>query len=324
MLNKRPKISILIWTYNRADLVERSIKSVLNQTYSDFELVLINNGSQDNTKEVLKKYEGHEKIRVLHLEKNRGDLGGMNYALDQIQGEWFTTLGDDDEIVENAFELLLEPTKRDPEINAVTGNSIDTSTKSFAGFGLEKDQYVPIELMVGKVSGEFFGITKTELLGDIRIREDLPGEDNVFWHQIDTKAKRYYIHKALKVWYTDHGSTESSRINSGDSKFRAQLYKKLLEERFYWELLRKYNNRQYMARCLRGLLFLTMNGYKEGARQYSQMLLKANLNWKYRLLSGITKILPSGIINQLYLLASNNSYLRGISGLLFKKYSKIN
>lgn len=314
---------MLIWTYNRAHLVDRSIQSVLNQTYQDFEIVLINNGSEDNTKEHIKKYEGHKKIRIFNLEKNRGDLGGMNFALDQIQGEWFTTLGDDDEIVEDAFESLLKPTEKDPEINAVTGNSIDTSTKKFAGFGLEKDQYVPIDVMIGQVSGEFFGITKTTLLGDLRIREDLPGEDNVFWNQIDAKAKRYYIHKGLKIWYTDHGATESQRINSGDSQFRASLYNKLLEETFYWDLLRKYNNRQYMARCLRGFLFLSMNRDTQGAKQYKQLLLQANLNWKYKLLSGLTNSLPSGLLNRLYLLGNNNGFVKAIQGLLFKKYSKI-
>ena len=50
---KRPKISLLILTYNRAYIVERAIASVLKQTYSDYEIVIVNNGSIDNTKEVL-------------------------------------------------------------------------------------------------------------------------------------------------------------------------------------------------------------------------------------------------------------------------------
>jgi glycosyltransferase involved in cell wall biosynthesis len=62
---EKPKISLLLYTYNRADIVVKAIDSILNQTYRDFELVLINNGSTDNTHEVLEKYRDHEKVRVM-------------------------------------------------------------------------------------------------------------------------------------------------------------------------------------------------------------------------------------------------------------------
>jgi len=321
MTQKKPKISLLIWTYNRAHLVERAIQSVLKQTYQDFELVLVNNGSQDNTRQVLEKYQGHEKIRIFHLEKNRGDLGGMNFSLDQIGGEWFATLGDDDEILENTFELLMKlPTEIDPEINAVTCNSINTSTGKFSGFGLDRDQYLPVEVIVGKVRGEFFGITKTELLGNKRIREDLPGEENVFWHQIDAIAKRYYIHKGLKIWHTDHGGTESARIGAADIGLKTNIYRLLLEEQFYWNLLRKYNIRQYAARCLRGLVFLSIAREKEGAEAYKQLLKQVDVNLKIRLLSKITVSLPPRILHAFYLFFGNN---RLFYNFLFRKYSRI-
>ncbi len=321
MKQKQPKISLLIWTYNRAHLIDRAVQSVLNQTYQDFELVLVNNGSQDNTRQALEKYQGHEKIRIFHLDKNRGDLGGMNFSLDQIRGEWFATLGDDDEILENTFELLMQPpTEIDPKINAVTCNSIDTSTGKFSGFGLDKDQYLPIEVIVGKVSGEFFGITKTKLLGDKRIREDLPGEENVFWYQIDAIAKRYYIHKGLKIWHTDHEGTESERIGATDIGLKTKIYRLLLEEQFYWNLLRKYNIRQYAARCLRGLIFLSIAREKEGVAKYKQLLKHADINVKFRILSNVTVSLPPGLLHSLYLFFGNNKLFYN---LLFKKYSHI-
>lgn len=323
MKTTRPAISMLIWTYNRAHLVERSIESVLNQTYRNFELIIINNGSEDNTKEVLGKYSRNEKVRVFHLEKNIGALGGMNYALDQIGGEWFTTLGDDDEIVENAFELLMSPTEIDPEINAVTANAVSTSTDKFAGMGLEKDQYVPIDLMVGKVSGEFFGITKTELLGDLRIREDLPGEANVFWYQIDAKAKRYYIHQGLKIWNTDHDVTVSQKIDKSEATQKAVIYQKLLEETAYWELLKKYNLKQYQARCFRGFLFLSIKGATEKANIYKKMLNQTKVDFKYRMLLQISSTLPMNFINKLYLLRNNSNLFKSFASPFIKNYSRI-
>ena len=107
MEQKHPKISLLIFTYNRAHLVEKAINSVLNQTYRDFELVLVNNGSTDNTREVLEKYANHKNARVIHVEKNLGSNGGFNFALDQIRGEWWGQMGDDDRLYEYALETMM-------------------------------------------------------------------------------------------------------------------------------------------------------------------------------------------------------------------------
>jgi glycosyltransferase involved in cell wall biosynthesis len=56
-MNSNPTVSIIIPTYNRAKLLPRSIKSVLNQTFQNFELIIVNDGSTDNTKEIVEKFK---------------------------------------------------------------------------------------------------------------------------------------------------------------------------------------------------------------------------------------------------------------------------
>lgn len=89
MNQKTPRISVFILTYNRAHLVERSIQSVLAQTYKDYELILVDNGSTDRTVEIFEKYKNLDQVRISNIEKNIGFARGYNYCLDQIRGEWF-------------------------------------------------------------------------------------------------------------------------------------------------------------------------------------------------------------------------------------------
>jgi len=61
-----PKVSVIIPTYNRANLLSRAIKSVLNQTFQDFELIIVDDGSVDNTREVVEEFQ-KEDLRIKHI-----------------------------------------------------------------------------------------------------------------------------------------------------------------------------------------------------------------------------------------------------------------
>ena len=71
MIKKNPVISILLPVYNGAAYLKESIQSILNQTVHDFELIIINDGSSDNTKAIIKSY-GDNRIRFFENEKNSG------------------------------------------------------------------------------------------------------------------------------------------------------------------------------------------------------------------------------------------------------------
>ena len=78
-------------TYNRASTLARAVESVLEQTYSDWELIIIDDGSTDGTPDVLAGMTD-PRIRVFSLSPNRGVSAAKNAGFDRIEGEWFTTL----------------------------------------------------------------------------------------------------------------------------------------------------------------------------------------------------------------------------------------
>jgi glycosyltransferase involved in cell wall biosynthesis len=89
-----PMVSVIIPTFNRENYVTKAIDSVLAQTYPDYEIVVVDDGSTDNTKEVIRKYK--DKIRYLY-QKNQGVSSARNSGIKASRGEWIAFLDSDDE-----------------------------------------------------------------------------------------------------------------------------------------------------------------------------------------------------------------------------------
>jgi glycosyltransferase involved in cell wall biosynthesis len=91
-----PKVSVIIPTYNRARLLERAIRSVLNQTYQDFEIIVVDDVSTDSTKEVVESFND-ERIRYIQHEKNRGEAAARNTGIKSASGKYIASHDSDDE-----------------------------------------------------------------------------------------------------------------------------------------------------------------------------------------------------------------------------------
>lgn len=91
-ISKKPLVSIIIPTYNRGKYIDKAINSVKNQTYSNFEIIVIDDGSTDNTKEIIDQFEG-----IIYLKQtNQGSASARNKGLSIAKGEFICTLDSDD------------------------------------------------------------------------------------------------------------------------------------------------------------------------------------------------------------------------------------
>lgn len=91
----KPKVSVCIPTYNRANLLAEAVDSVVAQTFTDFELVISDNASEDDTSSVVSSYRD-ARIRYVRNERNRGHRENWNQCLRLARGEYITILPDDD------------------------------------------------------------------------------------------------------------------------------------------------------------------------------------------------------------------------------------
>lgn len=92
-----PKVSIIIPVYNVEKYISKCIESVLNQTYTDFELILINDGSKDNSLKIMNKYKKDERIRI-YDQKNQGPAETRNKGIILSKGEYIMFIDSDDYI----------------------------------------------------------------------------------------------------------------------------------------------------------------------------------------------------------------------------------
>lgn len=102
-------VSAIIVTHNRAELLPRAIQSVINQTYKNLEIIIVDDGSRDNTGEVVHtSQEKHPQIRFLRNEVSKGACAARNYGIREATGEFVAGLDDDDEWLPERIELLIE------------------------------------------------------------------------------------------------------------------------------------------------------------------------------------------------------------------------
>jgi len=102
-----PIVSVIIPTYNRAHVLARAIQSVLNQTYQDFEIIVVDDGSTDNTEEVIKSFND-PRIRYIRHEENKGAAAARNTGIKAAKGEFIAFQDSDDEWLPKKLEKQME------------------------------------------------------------------------------------------------------------------------------------------------------------------------------------------------------------------------
>lgn len=128
-----PKISVLTTVYNGEGFLEDTIKSVLNQTFKDFEYVIIDDGSTDNTRKIIKKFEKKDpRVKYYHYGKNKGyeNLHNViNFGLKKCRGKYIARLDADDLCYKNRLKIQYAYLEEHKNIFMV-GSSADVIDKN--------------------------------------------------------------------------------------------------------------------------------------------------------------------------------------------------
>lgn len=193
-----PEISIILCTFNRATYLNRCIDSVIDQTFKDWELLIVDDGSQDNTFDVVNPYiERFTNIRYLK-HQNKKLSYAKNAGIQASFGKFITFIDSDDAYLPSHLEPRLAYLKSNPEIDLIVG-----------GVLLEEEIFVADYFQPGKtinlrecvMGGTFFGKRKVffELQGFQRISY---GEDTDFWDRANKIFKTEKIDQPETYIYT--------------------------------------------------------------------------------------------------------------------------
>ncbi len=108
--SEKPLVSVIIPTYNRADLLGRAIQSALDQTYQKIEIIIVDDASNDNTEEIVRKFHNKNVVYIRH-NCNKGGGAARNAGIIASNGEYIAFLDDDDEWLNDKLEKQIETIK---------------------------------------------------------------------------------------------------------------------------------------------------------------------------------------------------------------------
>lgn len=101
-------VSIILPTYNGQDLIKNSIDSVINQTYKNWELIIVNDCSNDQTPQIINEYAKKDsRIKIINNEKNQKLPASLNIGFKEAKGDYHTWTSDDNEYLPNAIETMV-------------------------------------------------------------------------------------------------------------------------------------------------------------------------------------------------------------------------
>lgn len=137
-------ITVFMAAYNSAQYIKKSINSILNQTFKNFELLIVDDGSEDNTVDIIQSYND-PRIRLIKNDKNRGLGYTRNVALTEAKGEFIAILDSDDIAYPTRLEVQMKNFKRRPNLAVlgsyayiIDGNGKKTGEKIYPTTGSNK------------------------------------------------------------------------------------------------------------------------------------------------------------------------------------------
>ena len=225
-----PKVSVVIPTHNRAQFVSQAVDSVLTQTFRDFELIVVDDGSHDKTFNSLSSHRNHI---IYHYQKNRGVSAARNKGISLSKGEWICFLDSDDLWTPEKLEIQQKATQSAGFLASYTDEIWYRKNKrvnprrkhdKHSGFIFEKC----LPLCIISPSSVMLHRSIFEKVG--YFDETLPAcEDYDLWLRVAAHYPFLLVRKPLIVKRNGHGKQLSNQY-WGLDRFRVSALEKLLRE----------------------------------------------------------------------------------------------
>ena len=290
MINNTPLISIIVPVYNVEKYIERCIDSILAQTYTNFELILVDDGTPDNSGKICDEYALRDsRIKVFH-EINKGPMWARKIGYMAAIGDYITFCDSDDLLPNNSIQILYEKAL-ETDADIVSGDMQllfdNGSTKSFSSnlsYGNDKSG-VFHALLCNEYShnlcGKLFRANLLQNYNYITLDNHTNGEDGMLFYQvIEHVNKVEHVNKNVYIYYQNSQSSTHVKLK--------EIALIRLVEFYNYVANIKYNNNKlnylaicYSTRCINE--FALNQGYSKLKSIVNKHGTHPYLNFSYRL-----------------------------------------
>jgi len=217
----KEKITVFTPTYNRAYILDRAYKSLINQTNKSFVWLIVDDGSTDNTESLVKEWIKEDKIEIKYYkQKNGGKQRAHNKAVELTNTELFICLDSDDYFTKDAIKILLNSWNKIKDKNKVAGIIALRGINNKNPIGTKMPQNIKFSTLSNLYKkygfkGDTALLYRTDILKKFSFHvaegENFIGEDYVY-DQIDQKYKMFLLNKIIYICeYLDDGYTSNVR-----------------------------------------------------------------------------------------------------------------
>ncbi|MCE2469889.1 MAG: glycosyltransferase family 2 protein [Dehalococcoidia bacterium] len=249
-----PKVSVIIPTYNRAGLLPRAVNSVLAQSFQDFELLIVDDCSADDTPQVIAAF-ADPRIRALRHEMNRGLSAALNTGIANARGEFVAFLDDDDEFTPDSLADRLAALEASPPETAMAYGWCDRVDEASGEvivshrFTLEGAEAFEFSLRGSALGGDWSMLVRTSAARDVGgFDERLSlGADALFQCCLISKYGIIHVPRIVALAHEQQGRSRISTISNWD---RMLEHHEIHRQRFSAEIDQRPGLRHYLAREL--------------------------------------------------------------------------
>ncbi|STQ85956.1 glycosyltransferase family 2 protein [Helicobacter muridarum] len=312
-----PLISIVLPTYNGEEYIEQSIESILNQTYKNIELIIVNDCSTDNTREIIESYANKDnRIKLIHNEINQKLPKSLNIGFTEAKGEYLTWTSDDNYYVPQALEIMLDFLQTQNNYVMVCADYIILRENNRQA--KREVSVMPEKLIAYCGIGACF-LYRAKVAKEVGLYNEkrFLVEDYEYWLRIGLKGKIGEIHTPL-YYYRHHKNSLTSKRGLEIMKNRLELQIEFMDSYFstypYILKLPVYNE-------LRALRILHIQGHKSAEEILDSI---SSLNVSSKALYTILKDYYKATHNKIFLNAIKKLGLQyKIRAYLLKRRVKI-
>jgi glycosyltransferase involved in cell wall biosynthesis len=208
-----PHVTVVVPTYNRAALVANAIDSALAQDHPALDVVVVDDGSTDDTATVLAAYRDEPRVRLIFRDRNGGVAAAKNTGLDAVPATstYVGILDSDDTLEPGAIAALVAGfAQAGQPVSQVFGWCQDPETGEMTGTMTHRAGFVTYEDAVcGRFDGEFWQLVRVDLLGDARFDERSGGHEAMVWWPLMRQESAFLVDRVVRLY--DRSGTD--RVN---------------------------------------------------------------------------------------------------------------